>query len=92
MICFNMFLPLFLYFSWQKAPLLDVLLVNVGIGVVLHVFTMVSDIFWMMWSNCEHANCHWLSFSWSNERRLVILFNWTAFSSKNTVLNFSRCS
>ena len=45
----------------------------------------------MMWSNCEHADRHWLSFSWSNERRSVILFNWTIFSSKNIVLNFSRC-
>ena len=53
---------------------------------------MVSNIFWMMWSNCEHVDCHWLSFSWSNEKMLVILFNRTVFSSKNTVLNFSRCS
>ena len=51
---------------------------------------MVLDIFWMMWSNCEHADCHWFSVSWSNERRSVILFNWIAFSSKNIVLNFSK--
>ena len=45
MICFNVFFPLFLYLSWQKPLCCDVLLVSVGIGVVLHVFVIVLDIF-----------------------------------------------
>ena len=68
------------------------MLVSDGIGVVLHVLTIVSDIFWMMWFNCEQADCHWFSVSWSNERRSVTLFNWSAFSSKNIILNFSKFS
>ena len=46
----------------------------------------------MMWSNCEHADCHWFLFNWSIEKRLFILFSWIAFSSKNMVLNLSKFS
>ena len=82
----------FCNFLVKKPPCCEVLLVSVGIGVVLHVFVIVSNIFWIVWSNCEHADCHWFSVSWSNERRLVILLNWIAFSSKKMVLNFSTFS
>ena len=58
----------FCSFFGKKPPCCDVLLVSVGIGVVLHVFTIVLDIFWMMWSNCEHADYHWFSLSWFNEK------------------------
>ena len=39
-----------------------------------------------------HADCHWFWISWSSERRVVILFNWIAFTSKNLVLNCSKFS
>ena len=45
-------------FLGKKPPCCDVLFVSVGIGVVLHMLSMVSDIFWMMWSNCKHGDCH----------------------------------
>ena len=48
----------FCSFLGKKPPCCDVLFVSVGIGAVLHVFSMVSDIFCMMWSNCEHVDCH----------------------------------
>ena len=48
----------FCSFLGKKPPCCDVLFVSVGIGAILHVFSMVSDIFCMMWSNCEHADCH----------------------------------
>ena len=57
------FFHIFCSFLGKKPPCFDVLLVSVGIGVELHVFTIVSDVFWMMWSNCEHADCHWFSVS-----------------------------
>ena len=63
MVCFDMFFHCFCIFLGKKPPCCDVLLVNVGIGVVLYVFTMISDIFWVMWSSCEQADCHWLPFS-----------------------------
>ena len=40
-----MFFPYFLKFPWQKIPCCDALLVNVGMGVALHVFSIVYDIF-----------------------------------------------
>ena len=48
----------FCSFFGKNPPCCDSLLVSVDIGVALHVFSMVSDIFWMMWSICKHADCH----------------------------------
>ena len=86
------FFHIFCSFLSKKPPCCDALLISIGMGIALHVFLMVSNIFWMMWSICEHVDCHWFSVSWSNEKRLLILFNWIAFSSKNMVLSFSRFS
>ena len=58
MVCFDMFLPYFCNFLGKNPPYCDALLVSAGMGVVLHVFSMVLDIFWMMWSNCVHADSH----------------------------------
>ena len=60
----------FCSFLGKKPPCYDALLVSVGIGVVLYVFSIVSDIFWMMLSNCKHVDWHWFLISWSNEKRL----------------------
>ena len=68
------------------------LFVYTGKGVVLHIFSVVLDIFWMMCCNSEHANSQWLSGSWSTKRRVVIVFSTIAFSSKTMVLNCSTVS
>ena len=56
LIFFSIF---FCSFLCKKSPCCSALLVSVGMGIILHAFLIVSHIFWMMWSICEHANCHW---------------------------------
>ena len=83
---------IFCTFLGKKRRCCAALFVNTGKGVVLHVFSVVLDIFWMMCYNFEHANSQWLSGSWSTKRRVVIVFSTIAFSSKNMVLNCSTVS
>ena len=52
------FSHIFCSFLGNKPPCCDALLVSVGIGVALHVFSIVLDIFGIMWSICVHIDCH----------------------------------
>ena len=45
LICF---FHIFCSFFGKKSPYHDVLLVSVGMGIALHVFSIISDIFWIM--------------------------------------------
>ena len=92
MVCIDMFFPCFLEFLDKNPPCCIVLFVSVGRGAILHVFLMVSEIFCIIWSIWLHACCHCSWFKWFSDNRIVISFNWIAFSSKNLVLNFSRFS
>ena len=56
LICF--FQVFFCSFFGKKSPCCDVLLVSVGMGAALHVFSTVLDTFCMIWSICEHVECH----------------------------------
>ena len=58
MVCFDMFFHIFCSFLGKIPSCCDALLVSVGMDVVLHVFSMVSDIFWIVRSNCLHADSH----------------------------------
>ena len=44
-ICFDVFFPCFCSFLGKNLPCCQVLLVSVGMDVVLHVFSIVSNIF-----------------------------------------------
>ena len=63
--------------------------VRSGRGGALHVSWILSDIFCIKWSNFVHVVCHCSFVSWSCVRVFVSSFNCSAFSSKNSVLNFS---
>ena len=60
-----------------------------GRGGALHVSWILSEIFCMIWSNFVHVVCHCSFVSWSCMRMFVSSFSCGAFSSKNSVLNFS---
>ena len=63
--------------------------VSSGRGVALHVSWILSDIFCIKWSDFIHVVCHCSLVSWFCVRMFVSSFNCNAFSSKNSVLNFS---
>ena len=62
---------------------------GLGGGGALQVYWIFADIFFIRLSSVIHNVCHWLSVSWSFISVLVILFIWSAFSSKNFVLKIS---
>lgn len=63
-----------------------------GIGVALHVSSMLLEIIWVILSICIHACCHWSGVRWSLDKRVVISLSWIAFSSRNLVLKLSSLS
>ena len=60
-----------------------------GRGGALHVSWILSESFWIRWSNFVHVVCHCSVVSWFCIRMFVSSFNCGAFSSKYSVLNFS---
>jgi hypothetical protein len=48
----------FCSFLGRKPPCLFVWLVSVGIGGVVHVFSIVFDMLFTIWSICTHMCCH----------------------------------
>ena len=62
---------------------------RVGIGGALHVSCILSEIFCIIWSSCVQDDCHWSFVSWLFLNVFVSSLIWSAFSSKNYVLNFS---
>ena len=60
-----------------------------GRGGALHVSWILSEIFCVRWSNIVHVVSHCSLVSWFCFKVLVSSFSCGAFSSKNSVLNFS---
>ena len=89
LICF---FHVFWSFLGKNPPCCIVPFVSVDRGGILHVLLMVFEIFCIIWSIWLHACCHCSWFKRFSDNRIVISFNWIAFSSKNLVLNFSRSS
>jgi hypothetical protein len=80
-------------FLGRKPPCYVVLFVRIGIGVALHVFTMVSEIFSTMLSSVVQASCHWSGVRWLwFSSKLVSSFSCVEFASKNYILKFSKFS
>jgi hypothetical protein len=81
--------PFFWSFLGRKPPCCDVWFVRSGRGGALHVSCILSEIFCIRWSNIVHVVSHCSLDSWFCFNVFVSSFNCGAFSSKNSVLNFS---
>ena len=60
-----------------------------GRGGALHVSWILSEMFCIIWSNIVHVVSHCSLVSWFWLKVIVSSFSCGAFSSKNSVLNFS---
>ena len=71
-------------FCGKKLPCWAVRLVSCGVGVVLHVSSMVFEIFLIMMSSESRAFCHFKFVRWTWFSRVVVkVLICTYFSSKN---------
>ena len=75
----------------KKPPCWAVQFVSCGIGVALHVSSIVFENFSIMLSNTAHASFHWVCVRWSwFSRKMITVLICIEFSSMNLILNFPR--